>query len=371
MMIVYFFIFFGSLFAVLISMSLFVQEKKTFHDYVIGLSTLGYGIWVFQIGLYGTGIFDSLTISYYLKIIPLPLIFITPPAMYMRHRSIIFNKKIIERKNLFFILIPGFIIALFILVPAFSPDINSDPSYLTYKPVLSKEFKEMPFYFQCLYFSFLIPKFYIILLILPLHFKILISIFKRNIMDKISFLSYIFSLAIPLSNIIGITGDLFHSHILLSAVIISNIVLCMIFVIMNKNKDYNRLMRFQTNRAFYKKSKLNKLDVDKVAQRLVELMVDEKAFTDEDITLKKLANELDITPHQLSELINKKFDSNFNSFINKHRVEEAKKILIDEPDRSIISVCGASGFNSPASFNAAFLKITGVSPREYRHNYLR
>ncbi|HPD77772.1 MAG TPA: helix-turn-helix domain-containing protein, partial [Spirochaetota bacterium] len=94
-------------------------------------------------------------------------------------------------------------------------------------------------------------------------------------------------------------------------------------------------------------------------------------FADEDISLKKLADELDITTHQLSQILNEKIKKNFNTFINEFRVEEAKSLLVEEADRSILSISLAVGFNSYTTFCTTFSKYTGMSPSNYRKRFLK
>jgi AraC-like DNA-binding protein len=47
-------------------------------------------------------------------------------------------------------------------------------------------------------------------------------------------------------------------------------------------------------------------------------------------------------------------------------MEEAKKMLTEEPDRSIMSVCYGVGFNSKSAFYKAFMKSTEMTPFKYR-----
>jgi len=95
-------------------------------------------------------------------------------------------------------------------------------------------------------------------------------------------------------------------------------------------------------------------------------MIEEKLYRDEDLTLKKLADHLSLKPNQLSEFLNNHLNRNFNSYVNFYRVEEAKKILIEEMERTIISIAYLVGFNSKSVFNTSFSKFTGMSPAQYR-----
>jgi YesN/AraC family two-component response regulator len=73
-----------------------------------------------------------------------------------------------------------------------------------------------------------------------------------------------------------------------------------------------------------------------------------------------------ISTHQLSQLINEQSKTDFRNYVNSFRIDEAKTLLILEPERSIISICFHVGFNSKAAFNKAFKKVVGCSPGEFR-----
>ena len=94
----------------------------------------------------------------------------------------------------------------------------------------------------------------------------------------------------------------------------------------------------------------------------------DKPFLDSELTLMKLATKLNSTPHQLSYIINTGFNENFYQFVNRYRVEEAKKIILD-PKMDHLSFVGIGfevGFNSKSVFNTMFKKISGYTPSEYK-----
>jgi AraC-like DNA-binding protein len=102
--------------------------------------------------------------------------------------------------------------------------------------------------------------------------------------------------------------------------------------------------------------------------QLYDLIAKEELYLDSELNLGKLAKKLDLSSHQLSYVINNGFNQNFYGFINKYRVEKAKKLLADkELDKfSIIGIAFESGFNSKTSFNTTFKKITGKTPSEFK-----
>jgi AraC-like DNA-binding protein len=83
--------------------------------------------------------------------------------------------------------------------------------------------------------------------------------------------------------------------------------------------------------------------------------------------LPTVAEKLDISIHEASFLINEAARDNFYNFINKYRVEEAKKLLASAKmeELNIVGIAFASGFNSKTTFNTTFKKMVGISPSQY------
>jgi AraC-like DNA-binding protein len=105
-----------------------------------------------------------------------------------------------------------------------------------------------------------------------------------------------------------------------------------------------------------------------IASRLDSLMRKKDLYIDPDITLDSLASRLSVRPNQLSEVINVHLGQNFAAYVNSFRIERAKARLLAEPDRSVLEIGFACGFNSKSVFNDAFRKATGVTPTEFRRS---
>ncbi len=126
--------------------------------------------------------------------------------------------------------------------------------------------------------------------------------------------------------------------------------------------------RYLQKRIKYKDSQLSPDFAGESIEKLKYLMEDEKVYLDAEISLQTLAEKMDISPHQLSQLLNEKMDRNFYDFVNRYRVEEAKRILQSTKgtQRKISAIAIEVGFNTMAAFYKAFKKITGVNPSDYR-----
>lgn len=102
-------------------------------------------------------------------------------------------------------------------------------------------------------------------------------------------------------------------------------------------------------------------------------MTDGRLWTQEGLTIGELAAKLGAPEHRLRRLINDQLGyRNFASFINAHRIEEAKRLFAD-PDharKTVSSIAFDLGFGSLGPFNRAFREATGLSPTEWRSQAL-
>lgn len=119
--------------------------------------------------------------------------------------------------------------------------------------------------------------------------------------------------------------------------------------------------------ARYSRSKLINLNSNEAILKLNHLMGNESYYADEDLRLSTLADAMQMSSHQLSELINVHYQMSFIHFVNSHRIKIACKML-EEEKRNILSIAYSVGFNSKSAFNRVFRQCMGNSPREYRKN---
>jgi len=120
----------------------------------------------------------------------------------------------------------------------------------------------------------------------------------------------------------------------------------------------------------YAQSTLGKVDVDHAAERLRQVFEDEHVYRDESLSLAKLAVLLELSSHQLSELLNARFGIGFSRYVRQHRVAAARRMLLDEPKASVLSVGLSVGFGSQSTFYVAFKDEVGVVPGEFRKREL-
>jgi AraC-like DNA-binding protein len=122
----------------------------------------------------------------------------------------------------------------------------------------------------------------------------------------------------------------------------------------------------ETARALYANSTLTHVDCDAALAKLDDLMRVNKLFTDESLSLPKLAQQLALTTHQLSELMNSKLGKGFSRYLREQRIAAAKVMLCAEPTASVLSVGLSVGFTAQSNFYEAFREIEGMTPGQYR-----
>ena len=106
---------------------------------------------------------------------------------------------------------------------------------------------------------------------------------------------------------------------------------------------------------------------------LREYIEKHKPYRDPELTIDTLSKAAQISPRQISSVLNQFAGINFNTFINQFRVEEAQRLLRDESysHLSILGIGFEVGFNSKATFYSVFKKQTGMTPAKWQNPSLR
>lgn len=134
-----------------------------------------------------------------------------------------------------------------------------------------------------------------------------------------------------------------------------------IFLTMNEKSDIEKTASIEK----YKKSGVRKKVAAEWYEKLLKTMVEEKPYLDPKLSLSGLAKQLEISPNQLSQIINQEAEVNFHDFVNSYRVEEFIDKANENKKLCLLALALDSGFNSKSSFNTIFKKQKGVTPSEY------
>ena len=134
-----------------------------------------------------------------------------------------------------------------------------------------------------------------------------------------------------------------------------------------RNPDFYLSVRKQSSQIKYTRSQIKSLNIPGVLKRIDDLMNIEEIFRDPEMTLEKLSRNLGINYQQLSEIINTYYQVNFKAFLNRYRIEAAKRELIAEDKPNILFTAMNCGFNSKSAFNHNFLNATGKTPSQWQN----
>ncbi len=108
-------------------------------------------------------------------------------------------------------------------------------------------------------------------------------------------------------------------------------------------------------------------EIKQLADQMDRMVRAESLFLDGDLKVADLARRLQMPDYKTTRAITGALGAaNFNAYINRFRIDHARKLLAEDPGRSILAVAFDSGFASIGPFNRAFKAMTGQTPRDYR-----
>lgn len=127
----------------------------------------------------------------------------------------------------------------------------------------------------------------------------------------------------------------------------------------------------EDKKAKYERNRLDEAEERINLNKLLQYVEEQKPYLEAELNMKQLSEGVEIPAHQLSMLLSIYLQQNFYTFINKYRLEEAKKRLAaaDSKEHNILTIAFDTGFNSKATFNTVFKKFEGITPSEYRAMY--
>jgi AraC-like DNA-binding protein len=103
---------------------------------------------------------------------------------------------------------------------------------------------------------------------------------------------------------------------------------------------------------------------------LKNVVITNKMYLTEGITIEQMARELKIGRTTLSGYINNEEKMNFNAWVNVLRINDSKKLLLQTPQLSIQTIARKTGFSEHANFSRQFKIVTGKSPLVWRNEQM-
>lgn len=122
-----------------------------------------------------------------------------------------------------------------------------------------------------------------------------------------------------------------------------------------------------------KRAVVNEEKGQKLFAQLEQLMREEYAYRQVELTRDTMAKQLGTNRTYLSQIVQSFAGTSFNQYVNAYRLTEATTILADpaQADVPVKAVCTAVGFRSRTTFDKLFQERTGLTPVEYRKQKLQ
>lgn len=94
-----------------------------------------------------------------------------------------------------------------------------------------------------------------------------------------------------------------------------------------------------------------------------------KEHIKEDLTGASIAETFHYSPAYLSKIFKQHGKEKLSAYIMEQKLQEAKRMLL-ETDRSVQDIAAELGYLSPQAFARAFRRELGITPQEYRREYV-
>jgi AraC-like DNA-binding protein len=134
------------------------------------------------------------------------------------------------------------------------------------------------------------------------------------------------------------------------------------------NKKYQPSEAKGTNK--YSNKKISDEQVDSFVSKLEKLMYNEELYKNPNLKLNDLASKMNISSHQLSQLLNDNLGKSFSTYINEYRINEACKLIENDSYLKIEEIGYEVGFNSKSTFFSTFKKIKNTTPLLYKQSQM-
>lgn len=164
------------------------------------------------------------------------------------------------------------------------------------------------------------------------------------------------------SALLGHSGPVY-----ISSAIIFSVVLYVAGLIMLRRQR----SEVSGERVRYASKKIKAEDVQLMLGRLERAMTDKSVFKNPNLKLNDLADEINVSSHQLSQLLNESVGKSFTQYVNEYRIEEACRMLSTAENLTIEAIGEEVGFNSKSTFFSAFKKIKGMTPLTYQQTVVK
>lgn len=125
----------------------------------------------------------------------------------------------------------------------------------------------------------------------------------------------------------------------------------------------------KTEQARYGENRLPDSLSQSLHEQVTDFMNKERPYFDNNLNLQLLAQNIGLSTHQLSQIINEREGKNFYQFINQYRIDAVCENIKQQPEKNVLDIAFECGFASKSSFNAVFKKLQQMTPTEYKRQF--
>jgi AraC-like DNA-binding protein len=116
----------------------------------------------------------------------------------------------------------------------------------------------------------------------------------------------------------------------------------------------------------YQHKKIEPSEVTSLIEKLETIIQKEEVYSNSTLKLADLANLMEISTHQLSQLLNDNLQKSFSTYLTEFRIKKSCDLITSGIDLKIEAVGYEVGFQSKSTFFAAFKKVTGTTPSLFK-----
>lgn len=361
------YIYFGPIFVFVLALSKLVSKQRLRINFFYSLSYLFMGLGMLQVVSYSMKPYPG---YWYVSHLLIPFTFGTPLFLYLRFRFLIQGISIRIHPV---IPVVFSVITLFISAgPFLGGELSFVREHAELRPLLDQSFMNLPVYYKIVHLINFSGK---VILCAGLLTLLLKTIYPWQDSDKEmsmqARIAYIFTIMMFLTSALGFTGDIVSFEFSKASIAMVNTVTLGVFLASQYDPGYYAIFKHLRQKKKYAVSKVKGIDVMSVIEQLSMLMNENQLYLEEKLSIKDVAEMLDINHQQLSEILNRELGKSFSSYVNDFKISEARNLLVNEPELPVIRIAMSVGFNSVRTFNRVFAKSTGVTPVEYRNRHLK
>lgn len=159
--------------------------------------------------------------------------------------------------------------------------------------------------------------------------------------------------------------EFFNGPCISGALFFSLILYLNLFLFVSKRKTTN-LFSGNPDLVRYANKKIADEQVKALTEKLHKIVLEQELYKNPDLKLNELAKKINISGHQLSQLLNDNLSKSFAAYINEYRINEACELMINDKGIKLEAIGYEVGFNSKSTFYTAFKKHKQTTPTLYK-----